>query len=219
VSSGLRELALGLGAYGAYLAVRRAVTGPAGRARAHANARALIRLERRLGVDVEGRVQRAVVGAPRLVRGLNAGYAALNVAFSVGWLALLHARRDPGFARERRAALAAFLGALPVFLAFPTAPPRTQEGYVDTLGEAGIDIEHPLLVRFYNPVAALPSQHAAFAVVTAVGMAGRSRGLGRAAWAAYPPVVAFVVVATANHYVLDVAAGAALGLGARRLTR
>jgi hypothetical protein len=97
------------------------------------------------------------------VRGLNAGYAALNVAFSVGWLALLHARRDPGFARERRAALGAFLGALPVFLAFPTAPPRTQEGYVDTLGEAGIDIEHPLLVRFYNPVAALPSQHAAFA--------------------------------------------------------
>jgi hypothetical protein len=219
VSSGRRELALGLGAYGAYLAVRRAVTGPPGRARAHANAQALIRLERRLGVDLEGRVQRSVVGAPRLVLGLNAGYAVLNVALSVGWLALLHVRRDPAFARERRAALAVFLGSLPVFLAFPTAPPRTQDGYVDTLGSAGIDIEHPLLVHFYNPVAALPSQHAAFAVVTAGGLAGRSGGLGRAAWAAYPPVVAFVVVATANHYLLDVAAGAALGLAARRLTR
>jgi membrane-associated phospholipid phosphatase len=210
---------LGLGAYAAYLAVRGPVAGPAGRRRAHANARRVIRLERRLGIDLEGRVQQAVVGAPRLVHGLNAGYAALNVALSVGWLALLFSRRDPAFPRERRAALAAFLGALPVFLACPTAPPRTQEGYVDTLGEAGIDIEHPLLVRFYNPVAALPSQHAAFAVVTAGGLAMRTRGVRRAAWAAYPPVVAFVVVATANHYVLDVVAGAALGLAARRLTR
>jgi membrane-associated phospholipid phosphatase len=210
---------LGLGAYAAYLAVRGAVTNPAGRRRAHANARRVIGLERRLGIDVEGRVQQVVVGAPRLVHGLNAGYAALNVALSVGWLALLFGRRDAAFLRERRAALAAFLGALPVFLAFPTAPPRTQEGYVDTLGEAGIDIEHPLLVRFYNPVAALPSQHAAFAVVTAGGLAGRTGGARRAAWAAYPPIVAFVVVATANHYVLDVAAGAALGLTARRLTR
>ena len=214
-----RELALGLGAYAAYLVVRRGVLTPAGRRRAHANARRVMRLERRLAIDLEGRVQRAVVSAPRLVRGLNAGYAVLNVSFSGGWLALLYCRRDPAFARERRAALAAFLGALPVFLAFPTAPPRTQEGYVDTLGAAGIDIEHPLLVRFYNPIAALPSHHAAFAVVTAGALAGRTRGVQRAAWAAYPPVVAFVVVATANHYVLDVAAGAALGLTARRLTR
>jgi membrane-associated phospholipid phosphatase len=217
--SGRRELALGLVAYGAYLVVRRAVLTPGGRRRAHANAKRVIRLERRLAVDLEGRVQQAVVPAPRLVRGLNAGYAALNVGFSAGWLALLFCRRDPAFARERRAALAAFLGPLPIFLAFPTAPPRTQEGYVDTLGGAGIDIEHPLLVRFYNPVAALPSHHAAFAVVTAGGLAGRTRGARRAAWAAYPPVVACVVVATANHYVLDVAAGAALGLAARRLTR
>ena len=217
---GRREVALGLGAYAAYLAVRRAVLrDPRGRERAHENARRLLALEQRLGLDVEGDVQRLVVGAPLLVRALNAGYAAFNVALSVGWLLRLHARRDPSFHRERRAAVAAFLGALPVFLLVPTAPPRTQDGYVDTLGEAGIDIEHPLLVRFYNPVAAFPSHHVAFAVVTAGGLCARRRGLGRAAWAAYPPLVAFVVVATANHYVVDVAAGAALGALARRRTR
>ena len=214
-----REVLLGLGSYAAYLAVRRAVLTPAGRERAHRNARRLLALERRLGIDVEGAVQRGVVGAPALARALSAGYAGLNVGLSVGWLARLYARRDPGYHRERRAAVAAFLGALPVFLALPTAPPRTQDGYVDTLGAAGIDIEHPLLVRFYNPLAALPSHHAAFAVVTGSGLAARARGVRRVAWAAYPPLVAVVVVATANHFVLDVVAGAALGAAARALTR
>jgi hypothetical protein len=214
-----REVAIGLGAYTAYLAVRRAVLTRGGRARAQRNARRLLAIERGLGIDVEGGVQRTIVSLPRLVRGLNAGYAGFNVGLSVGWLLVLFARRDAAFHRERRAAVTAFLGALPVFLALPTAPPRTQDGYVDTLAEYGIDIEHPFLVRFYNPIAALPSQHVAFAVVTGAGLAARSRGVGRAAWAAYPAVVSLVVVATANHYVLDVAAGAALGAAARALTR
>jgi hypothetical protein len=217
--SGMREAALGLGAYAAYLAVRRMVLTPSGRERAHRNASRLLALEQRLGLDVEVAVQRSLIGAPRLVHVLNAGYAGLNVALSVGWLLRLYARRDAGYRRERTAAVLAFLGALPVFLVFPVAPPRTRDGYVDTLGAAGIDIEHPFLVRFYNPIAAMPSQHVAFAVVTGAGIAGRSRGVGRAAWSAYAPVVSLVVVATANHYVLDVAAGAALGGAARALTR
>jgi membrane-associated phospholipid phosphatase len=75
-------------------------------------------------------------------------------------------------------------------------------------------------VRFYNPIAAMPSQHLAFAVVTGTGVAARARSRpGRAAWRSYPALVALVVVATGNHYVLDVAAGAALGVAARALTR
>jgi membrane-associated phospholipid phosphatase len=217
--SGAPEVALGLGAYAAYLAVRHVALARAGRERARRNAVRLLAIERKLGIDVEGAVQGAVVGAPRLVYALNGCYAGLNVALSVGWLLRLFRRRDPGFQRERSAAVLAFAGALPVFLALPVAPPRTQVGYVDTLGEAGVDIEHPFLVRFYNPIAALPSQHVAFAVVTGGGLAARSRGLGRAVAWAYAPVVSLVVVATANHYVLDVAAGAALGALARALTR
>ena len=40
-----------------------------------------------------------------------------------------------------------------------------------------------------------------------------------AAWRGYAPLVAVVVVATGNHFVVDVAAGAALGVLARRLAR
>jgi hypothetical protein len=214
-------VALGLGAYVAYLAVRRAVLTPAGRARARRNARRLIALERRLGVDLEGRVQAAAVRGPGIAHTLHAGYAAANLGLSVVWLITLQRRGDPGYRRERRAALAAFLGALPVFLALPTAPPRTEPGFVvDTMAATGIDIEHPHLVRFYNPIAAMPSHHVAFAVVTGIGLAARSRSpLGRVAWRAYPALVALVVIATGNHYVLDVPAGAALGALARALTR
>ena len=215
----LREVALGLGAYAAYLAVRRAVLTPGGRRRARRNACRVIALERRLALDAEPAAQRLALRFPAALHALHAGYAAANVTLSVGWLISLHRRGDPSYARERRAALAAFLGALPVFLALPVAPPRTQDGFVDTMALRGIDIEHPFLVRFYNPIAAMPSHHAAFAVVTAGGLAARAATPGgRAVAAAYPAVVGLVVVATGNHYVLDVVAGAALGAAARALT-
>ena len=219
--SGLREAALGLGAYGAYMAVRRAVLTPAGRRRARRNADAMIRLEGRLGLGLEPAVQRAALRAPGLIHALHAGYAAANIGLSVSWLIALQRRGDPGYVRERRAALAAFLGALPVFLALPMAPPRTRPDYVvDTMAATGIDIEHPLPVRFYNPIAAMPSHHVAFAVVSGVGLARRARTpFARLAWGAYPVIVSLVVLATGNHYALDVPAGAALGVAARALTR
>jgi hypothetical protein len=42
--------------------------------------------------------------------------------------------------------------------------------------------------------------------------------MGRA-WRGYAPVVALVVLATGNHFVVDVAAGGVLGALARRLGR
>jgi len=103
------------------------------------------------------------------------------------------------------------------FLAFPTEPPRALDGFVDTLSEvSGFDLEHPFLVRLYNPVAAMPSLHVAFAVVTGTAIAerARTRPVKTAAYL-YPALVTAVVAATGNHYVLDAAVGAALGAAAR----
>ena len=72
---------------------------------------------------------------------------------------------------------------------------------------------------FYNPVAAMPSLHVAFAVVTGGEIAERSGSVVvRTAARAYAPLVATVVAGTGNHYVLDAVAGAALGAAARRLS-
>jgi hypothetical protein len=212
-----REVTLGLLVYAVYLTVRWLVLRADGRARARRNAERVVALERRLGIDVEPVLQRAVLRVPRVVHGLNLGYGVFNVGLTVGWLILLYRRRDPSFQRLRRASLLAHVGAQPVFLLVPTAPPRALDGFVDTLSEvSGFDLEHPLLVRFYNPVAALPSLHVAFAVVTGSAIAERCGTFpARALAYGYPVLVTAVVAATGNHYVLDAAAGAALGVAAR----
>jgi len=145
------------------------------------------------------------------------GYGLFNVSLTVGWLVLLYRRRDPAYHRVRRACVLAHLGAQPVFLLFPAEPPRALDGFVDTLSEvSGLDLEHPFLVRFYNPVAAMPSLHVAFAVLTGAAIADRAGSSpGKTAAYAYPVLVTAVVAATGNHYVLDAVAGAALGAAAR----
>ena len=199
---------------------RRRVWNDPGRERAHRNSERVVELERRLGLFREADVQAFAGRAHRLVTVLNVGYAAANVTLSVGWLLVLYRRRDAGFHRERRAVLAAWSGAIPVFAMFPLAPPRKVDGFIDTMLEHGIDIERPALVRWYNPIAAMPSYHVAFATVTGLGMAPRARGRpGRGAWRAYPGAVAGTVIATGNHYVIDVLAGAVLGTLARWITK
>lgn len=218
--NGRREAALALAVYGAYLGVRAVVWNDRGRKRALENAARVVEAEQRLGMAVEGRVQELAMRWPRLVDVLNAGYAAGNVSFSVGWLLKLHHRIDPDFPRERTAAMVAFVGALPFFALFPTAPPRMLEGFVDTMATRGLNLDHHHLVRFYNPIAAMPSHHVAFAVVTGFGLSRRARTpLGRMLARAYPALVATTVVATGNHFTADVVAGAGLGVVARRVAR
>jgi hypothetical protein len=215
-----RELALGLAVYGLYLAVCRVVLRRDGRDRARRNAERIVACEERLGLHVEPAVQRALLRYPRLVHGLNVGYGLFNVTLTVGWLVVLFRRRDDEYHRFRRACLVAHIGAQPVFFLLPTAPPRVLDGFVDTLSEiSGLDLEHPFLLRFYNPVAAMPSLHVAFAVLTGAEIAQRSDSLlVKAAARSYAPLVATVVAGTGNHYVLDAVAGAALGRLARALT-
>jgi hypothetical protein len=219
--SARREVALGLGVYAAYLLVRHAVVNERGRLAAARNAERIVALERRLGIHVEPRLQEALLPRRRLVAVLNVAYVTLNVGLSVGWLIRLYRRRDPEFHRLRRAAVLTTLGAQPAFLLFPTAPPRTLDHFVDTIVEvSGVDLDRGAIARLYDPIAAMPSIHVAYAVVTAAGIAETSRSdLARALAPAYPPLVALVVFATANHYVLDAVAGAALGWAGLRLAR
>lgn len=216
-----REVAIGLGVYAAYLLVRRAVVNERGRARAARNAARIVALEHRLGIDVEPSLQALLLPRRRLIAVLNVAYVTLNVGLTVGWLIRLFRRRDPEFHRLRRAAVLTTLGAQPVFLFFPVAPPRTLEHFVDTIEEvSGIDLDRGLIAQFYDPIAAMPSIHVAYAVVTATGIAETTESpLARALAPAYPPLVAVIVFATANHYVLDAVAGAALGLVALRFAR
>jgi hypothetical protein len=219
--SGRREVVLGLGVYALALAVRALVVTPSGRRRAHRNARRIVALERRLGLHLEPALQRMLLPRVRLLAVLNVAYVVVNVVLTVGWLMLLFWRRDEAFHRFRTAAAGSLAGAQLVFLSFPTAPPRALEHLVDTIREiSGVDLDSGPISRLYNPLAAMPSIHLAFAVVTSAAIAETTGATpARALARAYPPAVAFTVLVTANHFVLDVVAGAALGAGALAVAR
>lgn len=219
--SGRYEVALGLGVYALYLLASRRKRSERGRRRAASNAERVVALEQRLGLDVESQLQALVLPRRRLLAVLNVAYVTLNVGLTVGWLMRLYGRRDPEFHRLRRAAVLTTLGAQPIFVLFPCAPPRSLEGFVDTIADvSGIDLDSGIVAQLYDPLAAMPSIHVAYAVVTAAGIAATSGSpVARALAPTYPPLVALVVFMTANHYVLDAVAGAALGGLALRLAR
>jgi len=132
------------------------------------------------------------------------------VAFALLWVYL---RRHDSFASLRNTLIVTNLIALPFFYAFPTAPPRTfpSLGFVDTLKDSSsLGNGHGLLPLPSNGYAAMPSLHSADALIIGVALALLVRSRARALWLLWPAAVWFSVLATANHFWVDVAAGIVL---------
>jgi membrane-associated phospholipid phosphatase len=97
------------------------------------------------------------------------------------------------------------------YVILPTAPPRMfpDLGFADTLSDYGALNHGSGLVQVVaNPYAAMPSLHAADALIVGVvlAMVCRTRWL-KPLWLLWPCWVWFSVMATGNHFWLDVLAG------------
>ena len=132
----------------------------------------------------------------------------ITTAFLI-WLYLF---RNDSYYFVRNMFMVAMGLALVGYTLFPTAPPRLlpELGFVDTITDfAQVNHDSALVKVFVNPYAAVPSMHIAFALLISVPAFRISRhAVSKAFWAAYPMLVLFVVVVTANHFWLDAAAGA-----------
>ena len=184
---------------------------------AFANARELVDLERQLHAFIEVDVQRVVLSAGDwLVQAVNWTY--WNSQFTVVGLALLwvYFRRNEGFLRLRNTLLLANLIALAGFVAAPTAPPRLlpEWGFVDTLAQStALNHGSGLVQLASNQFAAMPSIHASNALILGFFMASLVRTRwAKVLWTLWPTWVWFTVMATANHFWLDVAAGAGVAI-------
>ena len=182
---------------------------------AFANGRALIDAERAVTGLVEVDIQRVVIGAgDELVQALNWTY--WNSQFTVVGLALLwvYFARNDSFLRLRNTLLLANVLGLIGFMAIPTAPPRLfpDEGFVDTLATAaGMNHGSGFIQLASNQFAAMPSLHSADALIVAIVLIPLVRTrLVKLVWALWPAWVWFTVMATGNHFWLDIAAGVAL---------
>ncbi|MFO7572317.1 MAG: phosphatase PAP2 family protein [Gaiellaceae bacterium] len=176
----------------------------------------VLRTQQQLGALFEPAVQRVVDTSSLLL--LATSYTYWLSQFAVVGLTLLwvYFRHHERFAGFRNWLIVANLVGLVGYVLFPTAPPRMfpEWGFVDTLAQySSVNHSSGLIAFASNPYAAMPSLHSMDALIVGIVMFGlvRSR-IAKALWLAWPAWVGFTVIATGNHYWLDVVAGFALAI-------
>ena len=206
----LRQILLFCGAYWLYRLVRGLTDGQA--ADAFANARELVLLEQDLGLFFEPSLHAWAEGKAWVIDAASWMYVNSHFTITTVTLAFIYLRRNASFYFVRNMFMVAMGIALVGYAAFPTAPPRLlpELGFTDSVAAfTGVDASTGSAAALFNPFAAVPSMHVAFALMLAVPMVRMTRRRAvKALWAAYPAVVTFVVIVTANHWWFDAFTGA-----------
>jgi membrane-associated phospholipid phosphatase len=207
----LKEAALVNAAILVYFGVRNLSEGAVGTA--FANARRLVRLEDAASLAWEGSVQSAIDGTD-LVTIANWVYiwGHWPVILTAG-VALFVLRRDRYRLLRNAMFVSGAIGFL-FFAFFPVAPPRLLDlGLVDTVTEQSNSYRALQPPGLTNQYAAFPSLHAGWNLLVGVVLFGSTTRLAVRTFAVLSPLaMAFAVVATANHFVVDVFAGIAVVL-------
>jgi len=207
----LRQLVLFAGAYYAYRIVRGAVDGQV--SVAFENAREIVQVERSMHLFFEPGLQDWALNNQWIVDAANWSYINSHFLITTTFLIWLYLARNESYYYVRNMFMVAMGLALVLYIAYPTAPPRflPEWGFADTVTEAVGQASANNANLLYNPYAAVPSMHVAFALMIGIPAFKivRSRVI-KALWAVYPAVVTFVVLVTANHWWIDAAIGVAV---------
>jgi diacylglycerol O-acyltransferase len=211
--SGLHEVSVGLAVLVVYLvcahgfAESRRVTD--------AHGLTLLRFERWAGIDVERPLNMFLRQHHTLGTFAAWEYATTYVIGTFGVVTVMWWRRSPAYPWARNTLIFLTLIAVACFAMWPTTPPRLLPGedYLDIVA-----IHHPPMTWGTGVVsagadqfAAMPSLHIAWvAWMGAVAIRVRAGVLVKVLCAADLIVTAYVIVATATHYVVDIAGGLAL---------
>jgi len=206
----IRQVLLFAAAYWAYRYVRGAVDGKA--AESFQNARELISLERGLNLFIEPTVQAWANGQEWLIDSASWMYINSHFSITLGSLVYIYLFHNSSFYFVRNMFMVAMSLALVGYVLYPTAPPRflPEWGFTDSVSDfTGIPQDDVKVNALFNPFAAVPSMHVAFALMLGWPLARlvRWRAL-KVLWLMYPFVVTFVVVVTGNHFWMDAFLGA-----------
>lgn len=202
-------------AYQLYSLIRNGV--PTRAANAFANAYAVLGLERALRIDIEPALNTAMAGVRWLSLGAAYWYAIMHFVVTIGILVWLWRAHPLRYRAARSVLMITNLVALIGFWAFPLAPPRMLPGFVDTVARDHIwgEFASAGVASASNQFAAMPSMHVGWSLWCGIVLLSLSRrrwvqGFG----VLYPTITVFVIIGTANHYILDAVGGlAALACG------
>ncbi|HWB66384.1 MAG TPA: phosphatase PAP2 family protein [Mycobacteriales bacterium] len=210
---GFREIVLISGVYLLYDLTRYLVKGH--QAEAFSHAARLLHLEAVLDLDPESWLNHIV--SAHMVIGLASDYiyATLHYIVTPVVLIWLWRRHSASYSSARTVLMVATIIGLVGFSLLPVAPPRMLPGFVDTMarfshyGWWGNAASAPRgLGVDTNQFAAMPSLHVGWALWCGWQMVRHGRHLTtKVLGVLYPVVLSLDVVATANHYLMDVVAG------------
>jgi diacylglycerol O-acyltransferase len=176
----------------------------------------ILSAERAIGLDPERSLDRWLAHHPSLGLIVSDYYDNAHFIVTLGLLGVLWWKRADIYRPLRNALVAVNLVAFAVFWLFPVAPPRMLPGFVDVVASThAIGSWHTgALASQANELAAMPSLHMAWAAWCVLVVWRMTRRVWlRALVVVHVAVTAVAVLATGNHYLLDLVGGlAALAL-------
>jgi hypothetical protein len=172
---------------------------------------AVLRADRALHVNWSGPLNTWLGHHDSLADLLAAYYVVMHLGMTSLTLLLLWLQ-GRHYRHHRDALIVASLVGLAVYWCYPVAPPRLlgTGAASDTVARV-LPFAYSVESKSANLYAAIPSLHVAWAVWVAVAVwAMTARWWLRALAIAHPVITTVTVLATGNHYTLDVASGVAL---------
>jgi membrane-associated phospholipid phosphatase len=179
--------------------------------RALSHGRGILDLERSLGIDPELSLDRWLAGHSTLAAVVSDYYDNIHFLATLVLLAYLWWKRGDIYRPLRNSLVLINVLGFVVFWLYPVAPPRLLDGFTDVVASShafGSWHTGPLASEA-NQLAAMPSLHMAWALWCTLALwQMSSRVWVRTLAVLYPFVTGFAVLATGNHFVLDIVGGA-----------
>jgi PAP2 superfamily len=210
VYAALREIVLIGSTFGLY-ELGRHLVGRRG-ALAFTDADSVVSAERLLHLPSEMGLQHALLSSESLVRAANVFYVSVHFPATIAFLVWMWVFRPRAYTWARSLLVSVTVVAFVLHVTFPLAPPRMLPGFVDTMAVYGPSAYGEGTQSVTNQYAAMPSLHAAWALIIAFVLVVSLRGRWRWLALLHPLVTTLVIVGTGNHYWLDVLAAGALVL-------
>ncbi len=207
-----REMALVIFAYFTYFAVRGLTVGS--EEHAVANAAGVVSFERSIGLFREPQLQEAILDDRWLVNVMNWMYVWGHWPLIILVAVWLYFYFPSTYRLYRNAFLISGAIGLVIFALYPVAPPRLADvDIVDTVtlhSNSYRVLQPPGLVNQY---AAVPSLHFGWNLLIGLIFMTHARSvIARSLGIVIPVVMFFAIVLTANHYIIDAAAGGVVAL-------
>jgi PAP2 superfamily len=174
-----------------------------------AHAIGILRFERSLHLDPEHTLDHWLAGHHTLGLISSDYYDNAHFIVTLGLLGWLWWRRTDLYRPLRNSLVLVNVLAFAVFWLYPVAPPRMLNGFTDVVASThAFGSWHTgALASHANQLAAMPSLHMAWAAWCALALWRTRVRWARALALVYPCVTALAVLATGNHFLLDVLGG------------